>query len=36
VQRFRSHGIEVEVAGLNQASATLVGRLDKTTNLKEV
>lgn len=36
VQRFKAHGIEVEVAGLNQASQMLIGRLDKTTNLKEV
>ena len=28
VERFRTHGIAVEVSGLNQASATLIERLD--------
>ncbi|NKL24631.1 SulP family inorganic anion transporter [Rhizobium leguminosarum] len=36
VQRFRAHGIAVEVAGLNQASATLIGSLDSKVVLKEV
>jgi SulP family sulfate permease len=36
LQRFAAHGIPAEVAGLNQASATLIGRLVGTTNLKEV
>jgi SulP family sulfate permease len=28
VQRFRAHGIPAEVAGLNQASSTLIESLD--------
>ncbi len=36
VQRFRAHGISAEVAGLNLASATLIGSLDSTVVLKEV
>jgi len=32
VQRFRTHGIAVEVLGLNQASSTLIERLDKTSD----
>jgi SulP family sulfate permease len=28
VQRYKANGIVVEVAGLNAASATLIGRLD--------
>ncbi|UJW75927.1 SulP family inorganic anion transporter [Rhizobium sp. SL42] len=36
VQRFKSHGIGVEVFGLNQASATLIGSLDGGERLKEV
>ncbi|NNU65619.1 SulP family inorganic anion transporter [Rhizobium sp. WYCCWR 11152] len=36
VHRFGAHGIAVEVAGLNQASATLIGSLDSKVVLKEV
>ena len=36
VQRFKAHGIAVEVAGLNQASATLIESLDGKVVLKEV
>ena len=36
VHRFRAHDIAVEVAGLNQASATLIGSLDGKVVLKEV
>ena len=32
LQRFRTHGIAVEVRGLNQASSTLIERLDKTSD----
>jgi SulP family sulfate permease len=28
VQRFKAHNITVDVAGLNQASSTLIGSLD--------
>jgi SulP family sulfate permease len=30
VQRFKAHGIPVEVVGLNQASSTLIDRLDRS------
>lgn len=36
VQRFKAHGIAVQVDGLNQASSTLIARLDGETELKEV
>jgi len=36
VKRFEVHGIAVEVAGLNQASSTLIDRLDGSTGLKDV
>ncbi|MDB5522455.1 MAG: sulfate permease [Rhizobium sp.] len=36
VQRFKSHGVSVDVAGLNEASSTLVGSLGGSMNLKEV
>ena len=36
VQRFRAHDISVDVVGLNQASATLIGSLDGGERLKEV
>ncbi|KQV66317.1 SulP family inorganic anion transporter [Rhizobium sp. Root1220] len=36
VQRFKAHGIPVDVVGLNQASATLIGRIDNATALKEI
>jgi SulP family sulfate permease len=36
VQRFKAHGIPVDVKGLNQASLTLMDRLDNGTSLKEV
>ncbi|NTI51298.1 SulP family inorganic anion transporter [Agrobacterium rhizogenes] len=35
VQRFKAHGIPVDVAGLNQASSTLIGSLDGSMKLKE-
>ena len=36
VQRFRAHGVAIDVIGLNEASATLIGRLDNAPDLKEV
>jgi SulP family sulfate permease len=36
VQRFKAHGVSVEVIGLNEASATLIGRLDNAPSLKEI
>jgi SulP family sulfate permease len=36
VQRFRAHGAAIDVIGLNEASATLIGRLDNAPDLKEV
>jgi len=36
VQRFKAHGVVVEVIGLNEASATLIGRLDNAPSLKEI
>jgi SulP family sulfate permease len=36
VQRFKAHGIPVDVVGLNQASSTLIGSLDGSMKLKEV
>jgi SulP family sulfate permease len=33
VQRFKAHGVPVEVLGLNAASATLIERLDKSASL---
>lgn len=36
VQRFKANGIVAEVAGLNQASSTLIGRLDNSMALKEI
>jgi SulP family sulfate permease len=36
LSRFRTHGIAVDVSGMNQASSTLIGALDGSTALKEV
>jgi SulP family sulfate permease len=36
VQRFKAHGVAVEVVGLNEASSTLIGRLDNAPGLKEI
>ncbi|MDE1996784.1 MAG: SulP family inorganic anion transporter [Rhizobiaceae bacterium] len=36
VQRYKAHDIRVEVTGLNQASSTLIGRLDNSVGLKEI
>lgn len=36
VHRFKANGIPVEVAGLNEASSTLIGSLDNGLSLKEV
>jgi len=36
VQRFRAHGVPTQVTGLNEASASLITRLDEQARLKEV
>ncbi|MGH6860019.1 MAG: SulP family inorganic anion transporter [Phyllobacterium sp.] len=36
VQRFKAHGIPVDLMGLNQASSTLIGRSDGSMQLKEL
>lgn len=35
VQRFRSHGVRPEVVGMNEASASLITRLDSPAKVKE-
>lgn len=36
VERFKSHDIQTSVVGLNEASATLIGRLDGSAQMKDV
>jgi SulP family sulfate permease len=36
VQRFKAHGIAIDVLGLNEASSTLIGRLDRRVRLNEL
>lgn len=36
MQRFKAHDIAVQIVGLNEASSTLIARLDGETELKEI
>ncbi|KPF47248.1 SulP family inorganic anion transporter [Rhizobium sp. AAP43] len=36
LQRFKAHGVPVDVLGLNKASSTLIGSLDSSGRLREV